>query len=325
MWLRWLPCWPSGLAKRPSSTTRRIIFLSSKERELTADGQRALGDFVLPSYLELLNAIARELNQPDLAKSPEEERTEVVLRALVLPAQEERHFALVPMVADFLRRERPDAVAETGDRLEQRAYALIVENGYQNYDRFQHLDVAWPTVAPAIPLFLAGPNPRLQTVCDALQNFLEFTGRWDEKLSLYQRAEARAVAAEDLHSAGWRAFQAGWVCYLRGQADAVLDCADRAAAHWQGAKAGGRERAVAIGLRGLGHRLKQDYPAALRAYGEALELYRSVSAERADVALTLNDIATVEMASGDYPAAERHYGEALRVARAVGYDEGVAN
>lgn len=388
MWLRWLPCWPSGLAKRPSSTTRRIIFLSSKERELTADGQRALGDFVLPSYLELLNAIARELNQPDLAKSPEEERTEVVLRALreaevllvldnletlpeqdrnrlftflnrlprgcsalvtsrrradasatvvrldqldppaaqallaelaqnndrlacttgaerqalyeetggnpllmrwvvgqlglgrcktiadalaflrsapadnnplefifgdlldsfsanetrvlaalthftqpmaakfiaelaslneaaaqgalsdlanralVLPDQEERHFALVPMVADFLRRERPEAVAETGDRLEQRAYALIVENGYQNYDRFQQLDAAWPTVAPAIPLFLAGPNPRLQTVCDALQNFLNFTGRWDERLSLEQRAEARAGGGRRLAQCG---------------------------------------------------------------------------------------------------------------------------
>ncbi len=52
-------------------------------------------------------------------------------RSLVVPDQEETAFALVPMVADFLRRKRPEVVAETGDRLEERAYALIVENGYE--------------------------------------------------------------------------------------------------------------------------------------------------------------------------------------------------
>jgi hypothetical protein len=82
------------------------------------------------------------------------------------------------MVADFLRRKRPEVVVETGSRLEQRAYALIVENGYDKHDRFPVLDAAWPTVAPALPLFLAGPNERLQTVCNALANFLHFTGRW---------------------------------------------------------------------------------------------------------------------------------------------------
>ena len=58
----------------PSGRFRRIIFLSSKERELTADGQRALGYFVVPTYLEMLNAIARELGQADFTKSPESER-----------------------------------------------------------------------------------------------------------------------------------------------------------------------------------------------------------------------------------------------------------
>ncbi|MGH8523343.1 MAG: ATP-binding protein [Gammaproteobacteria bacterium] len=66
----------------PHGRFRRIIFLSSKERELTADGQRSLGSFVLPGYLEMLNAIARELDQPDLAKSPEAERSDAILRAL---------------------------------------------------------------------------------------------------------------------------------------------------------------------------------------------------------------------------------------------------
>src|SRR5204863_10045702 len=125
------------------------------------------------------------------------------------PDTEETAFALVPLVADFLRRRKPEVVAETGDRLEERAYVLIVENGYQNFDNFPVLDAAWPTVAAALPRFLAGPNDRLQTVYNALYNFLNFTGRWDEWLALSRDAEARAVAAKDFRFAGWRAYEAG--------------------------------------------------------------------------------------------------------------------
>ncbi|MCX6898894.1 MAG: tetratricopeptide repeat protein [Verrucomicrobia bacterium] len=245
-------------------------------------------------------------------------------RSLVVPDQEEEAFALVPMVAEFLRRKRPEVVRETGSRLENRAFALIVENGWEKHDRFPVLDAGWSTVAPALPLFLAGPNDRLQTVCDALGAFLNFTGRWDEWLSLNQQAETRAVAAGDYDKAGWRAYHAGMIHSLRQQADEVLACADRAAAHWRKAKAGVRERSTAIQLRGIGHHLKKDYTAAIAAYREALELYRSLSASSVDVAIALNDLAGAEHLSGDFAAAERDYREALRVDRVVGNAEGVA-
>src|SRR5204863_262652 len=82
--------------------------------------------------------------------------------------------------------------------------------------------------------------------------------------------------------------------YLRQQADAVLACAERAAAHWQTAHAGDRERATAIQLRGRGYQLKMNYPAAITAYRESLDLHRSVSAQSADVACNLNDLANAE-------------------------------
>lgn len=246
-------------------------------------------------------------------------------RALVVPDEEERRFALVPMVADFLRRKRPEAVAETGNRLEQRAFALIVENGYEEHDRFSILDAQWPTVAPALPLLLAGPNPRLQTVCNGLATFLNFTGRWDERFSLCQQAEAKALAVSDLTSAGWRACQTGLVHFLRGEADLVVACANRAAAHWLTAQAGAYERGSAIRLRGHGLQLKADYPAALAAYREALDLWRSLSLESVVVAAAVNDIAESERLSGDFEGAERDYREGLRVATAVSYAEGVAN
>lgn len=245
-------------------------------------------------------------------------------RSLVVPDQEEEAFILVPMVADFLRKARPEVVKETGNRLENRAYALIVENGYDEHDRFPVLDASWPTVAPALPLFLAGPNDRLQTVCEALQFFFNFRGRWDEQLSFSRQAETKSVAAGNNHNAGGCAYQSGWVHYLRKEGDAVLACAERAEAHWNQAKAGNRERAIAIKLRGLGHRLKEDYSAAVAAHRESLELHLGLSAESKDVAIALNDLANAEKGSKNLAAAERYYGEALQVARKVGYAEGEA-
>lgn len=244
-------------------------------------------------------------------------------RALIVPDEEEKKYALVPMVASFLRKARPDVIAETGNRLEHAAYALIVENGYEEYDRFGVLDSAWPTVAPALALFLAGPNSQLQTICTALDVFLEFTGRWDEWLSLSQQAEVKALAAHDYESAGWRANNAGWVHQLRAQADGVLECAKRATAHWQKAKVGARERAIAIRLRGIGHQLKQDYPAAICAFREALELGRGLATESQEVGAALTALAGAELDSGDFSAGERDLREALRVTRAVGDTEGV--
>lgn len=246
-------------------------------------------------------------------------------RALVVPDEEEKRFALVPMVADFLRSKCPEVVNETGDRLENHTFALVVENGYDKYDRFPVLDEAWPTVAAALPRFLAGKNERLQTMCAALDDFLNFTGRWDEQLALSLDAEKRAVAVGDLERAGRRAFDVGWVHYQRGQSAELLACADRTEAYWREAKAGTHERAAVFLLRGHGHILAQDYAAAIAAYREAVELWRTLGPQSNAVGTGLNWLANAEKKSGDFDAAERDYREALRIAHAVDDREGIAN
>jgi tetratricopeptide (TPR) repeat protein len=173
-------------------------------------------------------------------------------------------------------------------------------------------------------VFSRGENGRLQTVCEALQFFLNFTGRWDERLSLAHDAEKRALAAGDVENAGWRAFQAGWIYYLRQQSAEVLSCADRAESHWREAKAGDSERATALQLRGIGYELAKDHAAAIVAYRQALELNRSLGRETEDFANSLSSLADAERASGDLAAAERDYREALLIARAVDSAEGVA-
>lgn len=293
----------------------------------------ALTYFALPAKVEHIASISK-LSEQETDRA----LRSLTVRSLAVPSDEFQTFTLVPMVADFLRKKMPEVVAATGDQLEQRAYVLIIENGYEEHDRFPVLDAVWPSVAPALPRFLAGPNSRLQTVCDALQTFLNFTGRWDEWLSLEQQAESCAVAAGDADKAGRRAYWTGWIHYLRQQAEAVLACADRAVAHWdiafprrnslscsgQALLDGVRERAFAIRLRGIGHELKKDYPAAINAYREVLNLHRGLSATSVDVAIGLSDLADVEQLSGEYKAAERDYREALQVAHTVSYAEGIA-
>lgn len=279
----------------------------------------ALSHFTQPAKVEWIAGLA-QLPHP----SAQTALQNLTARSIVMADESESHFLLPPLAATYLHRKRPEVVAQTGDRLSERAYALALENGYDEYDRFPTLEAEWPTLQAAIPLLLQGENGRLQRWCVALTSFLDFSGRWDERISLCQQAEEKAVAAGDFSNAGWRAYQAGWVYYLRRQAAEVLACAERSGAYWQQANAGGREQATAIRLRGLGHELEKNYPAAIAAYREALEIRRTLDPESQDVAISLNDLARVEKASGDDEAAERDYREALRIARKHNYRESIA-
>ncbi|HEY0739208.1 MAG TPA: tetratricopeptide repeat protein [Herpetosiphonaceae bacterium] len=246
-------------------------------------------------------------------------------RALLVSDQEAEIFLLPPLAATFLRRKRPEIIARTGERLTNRAYALVLENGYQNYERFPTLEAEWPNIAAALPLFVQGENDRLQRVCSALDRFLDFSGMWDERLSLSQQAEAKALTVGDFLNAGWRIYHIGWIYCLRQQAAEVLDQAARCAAHWKKAsEAGARERGYAIRLSGLGYLLEKNYPAAREAFQESLTLSQAIAIESGDVVIALNDLAELERERGDYVAAEGYYREVLRIAKKLSYLEVVA-
>jgi len=245
-------------------------------------------------------------------------------RALLIEDDQAATWLLPPLAARFLRRARPEAVGASGERLADQAYALAVENGYDQHARFPALEAAWPQLAAALPVLIAGDNRRLQTVCNALFRFLDFSGHWDDLLSLNTEAEARAERAGDFLNAGWQAYYAGFCRYLRGQPAEVLACADRAAAHWQEARTGADRHATAIRLRGMGHELAGDYPAAVSAYREAIDLTRSVSPKSEAVAGGLSDLADSLRKSGELAEAELHYREALAMAKTLPYPEGVA-
>lgn len=244
-------------------------------------------------------------------------------RALLVSDEESHTFLLPALAATFLRRKRPEAVALTADRLADRAYALILENGGDKYDAFPRLEAEWPAIAAALPVFIQGDNARLQSVCNATRDFLDSSGSWDEWLSLSQQAEEKAIGASDFYEAGWRAYDAGWVYHMREQSCEVLLATERCEEHWKRAQAGARETAIASELRGHAFYRQGDYSLAITTYQKCLELSRALNAESEDVSISLNYLANAESRAGAYDSAERDYRESLRIAKKVNNQAGV--
>jgi tetratricopeptide (TPR) repeat protein len=279
----------------------------------------ALTHFDKPAQLKW---VAQMTDLPE--KSAETALEDLTDRSILIADFESRTFYLPPLTAKFIKTRRPDAVTQTGDALTQRAYALAMQyGGHTNYEGFRTLDAEWDFISAALPRLLTGDNDRLQTVCNKLVFFLNFTGRWGDRLWLFEQAEEHALVAENKERAGANAYRAGYTYVLRNQPAEVLACAARAAEHWQNSTP--RDKATAIYLRGLGHNLNKDYPAAIVAYREALDIYRSISPESDEVASNLCALADAERINKDYSAAERDYREALRVAKINKNNEHIAN
>lgn len=271
----------------------------------------ALAHFTQPAKVKWIAEIAGI--SESAAQTALEDLTD---RALLVSDARAEAYLLPSLAATFLRRKRPEVIAQASARLTDGVYALALENGYRNYGRFPVLEAEWPRIATALPLFIHSKGSRLQRLCNALRSFLNFSGRWDERLALCLQAEEQAIAMNATYEAGWRSQQAGYIYYLRGQAAEVLGCAQRAEKHWE--QAGAHEKSTAIRLRGLGLELMQKYPAALSAFEEALSIRRAIGMESRYMATVLNDIGRIEQFLGNYAAAESRYREALRVAEKVG-------
>jgi hypothetical protein len=109
----------------------------------------ALAYFTLPVKVGHIAELA-ESSQADTERAARS----LVNRSLVVPSEELKTFTLVPLVADFLRKKKAGEMGETRERLEKRAYALVIENGYDQYNRFPVLENAWPIIVAACHLSL---------------------------------------------------------------------------------------------------------------------------------------------------------------------------
>jgi tetratricopeptide (TPR) repeat protein len=299
-------------------------------QEFTPDEERvlaALTYFTLPARVAHIAVVAR------LEEPPAETALRALSnRSLVTPDQEEKEYALVPLVAEFMRRHRKKVVDRAGRALKRRVSALIEQNGGTQYHKYTELDAMWPVIAATLPRFRVSSDRTLQKICHDLRFYLEFTGHWDEWRSLWDRAEARAKGSKNFDLAGTLACQTGWMHYRYKDAQAVLACAERAKNYWKinpqdSVESNHKISEQAFYHRTLGHglRLEGDYGEALRSFEKSLRLYQRLDPVSHDVAIALNAIATVKRHAGDLKEAGRFLKLALRMARITGFKEGIAS
>jgi tetratricopeptide (TPR) repeat protein len=166
-------------------------------------------------------------------------------------------------------------------------------------------------------------NNQLQSLCESLVTFLEFSGKWDESLELTQQAEQKALSVKDYEHAGWRAYDTSWIYYLRGQSTQVLDCANRIEKYWK--NSGANQRATVYRLRGLSYELEKNYKTAKNAYLQAIKIWKSKPSYRADLGTAYVDLGFIETAMGNNSAAIEHLTSALEIGQKNRDDDLIAS
>jgi len=227
----------------------------------------------------------------------------LALRAIIMKDSSFKGFTLMPLIGGFFSRKRRKLILGAGDRLADLTYNLVLENSSLKEENFECLRDAWTLIEAGLSVLVRGQNERLQKICDALDEFLNQTARWDEQLALCANAEKKAVEVGDFKNAGMRAYRIGWIHNLRGQGGEVLVAADRAAEHWGKTQSGAWTRALTDYLRGIGFRLEQEYPAALEAFSQALAFYRD-PADIGGLTGALNEIGEVQRLMKNYQIAK---------------------
>jgi hypothetical protein len=235
----------------------------------------------------------------------------LVNRSLVVANEDKQTFTPMALVTDFVRNTMPKTVAEIGKRLEEHAYTLIVENGYQNHDRFPVIEAAWPLVSAALPLLIAKGGPRLNKIGVALQQPLRFAGRRDERLALSIAVERSAAANKSFYDAGLQAYNVGQFYIDRDEPEKALLWAEKASEHWKGAEFDWCQ-AVAAQLRGLAQQALKDFAAAAKSFRVAIAGFKAATpALDFAAAHTWANLAQVEFAMGDRSEASFCIAEAL--------------
>ena len=173
----------------------------------TADETKVLAALTYFSLPAKLKWIADMTDLP--ARAAETALEDLTDRSILTSDLSAQTYFLPPLTAKFIRTRRPEAVTQTGDALTDRAYALAMQygGGSKDYEKFPMLDAEWDFISAALPRLLTGDNDRLQTVCNQLYQFLNFTGRWDDCFGSPNKPKRAPSPLMIKRTQGWRAYR----------------------------------------------------------------------------------------------------------------------
>lgn len=280
------------------------------------------------------------------------------LSLVELPGGEER-YALHPLTRTYVQTELL-ADAEIAQEVQKhftaywQAYAQRYGGHSRNYKTYPRLESEWENLDAAAELLWArtglkeadfrsfnketdiGGLPeklrksltdesaarQLNTLAEALDIYLLFQGRWDERIQINERAYYVMLALEKWGDAGNRAYRVAWIHYNRAAAEQAARWAERCHTAWEhsGSK---HYKAIGTYLRGLVARQQKEYDTAEDHFQKALVFCRDLGQDR-DISIVLNNLGGLMREQKDYSAAEDYYTEALELAQKIGDKEGRA-
>jgi tetratricopeptide (TPR) repeat protein len=226
-------------------------------------------------------------------------------------------YYLPTVTSTFIRSKMPEDVSITGHRLANYVFRIAAEFDRQkDYSRIKELEHEWLAIAAALPFYFRDRNEDLQFLCEALEDFLKSSGRWDEWLWMLQNAEKKAHDSEDYYSAGMRAYDMARIHSYRGQSKEVLEYARIAKSYWEKTRLSETsiERVLIDYIYGIGYKLESNYEIAIKHFKAALKVLVASKNENSTITQVLASLAEAQMEYGNLDDAEKNLIEALRIA-----------
>ena len=196
------------------------------------------------------------------------------------------------------------------------------------YKSFDKLEAEWPTLEGVANLLweMSGLPGSLQDreaaqmaidLQDALRNFLDFRGYWDESIRLSEWRYQAGQALKQWRDKGWGAYDVALIHCNRSETDLAKIWADRASAAME---RGGsrRDRAIATRMQGLVAEQRRDWTEAEQCYQETLTVFRELGEEQNE-AIALNWLGAIARQQKQYDRAETYYQQGLKISEKIGY------
>jgi tetratricopeptide (TPR) repeat protein len=159
----------------------------------------------------------------------------------------------------------------------------------------------------------------LNDLATALDQFLLFSGRWEERVQLSARVYGAMRALNKWSEAGWRAYRVAWIQLNRDNINEAVRWTERCTEAWT--QGGSKyEQATGLFMRGLLLRKQKDYAAAEQLLQSALMIWRELKDDHW-IAIVLNDLGVLERARKQYDKADQYYREALALAEKQNFKE----
>lgn len=261
---------------------------------------------------------------------------ELVNRSMLVANKKDGMIFLPTLTNQFIQKKLPKDVKETEEKLARYALRTVLEFGArENRLGIINLEEKWPAISASLPYFVRHGHNDLQILCDTLDIFLKFTGRWDEWLWLNQQAELVALANEDYDNAGERAYKVGLIYSYLEKPNEILQYATRAEKHWGAARTARvdvKGKTFVNHLRGISYKMSGNYEKAFEITKNALDVWKKNNPEGIEVATILNTLGEIRIKEGEmsnnnekFADAERYFTEAIKLAKINNHKEGLAN